>query len=178
MKKITAFFPKICLVILLIAVGMMDAGTATAVPQKAPSFSGVTIDGKPFSSVSLKGKPYIVNFFATWCPPCRSEIPDMVAIQKAYASRGFTFVGVAVSEQEPKVKSFMREHGITYPVIMSNHALESTFSRYIEGGITGIPTTFVVDASGNLVTVVVGAQSRQWFEQMINASLSRKPLLK
>ena len=178
MKKITAHLPGICLVILLIAVRMMDAGSAMAAPQKAPLFSGVTIDGKPFSSASLKGKAYIVNFFATWCPPCRSEIPDMVAIQKAYASKGFTFIGIAVSDKDPAVKSFMKSQGIVYPVIKGNQALVDTFSPYIDGGIHGIPTSFVVDSSGNLTTSMVGAQSRQRFEQLINASLSRKPLSK
>jgi thiol-disulfide isomerase/thioredoxin len=174
MKKITSPLAVLFLTVILFAANLMASGNAMAAPVQAPSFSGVTIDGKPFSSASLKGKAYIVNFFATWCPPCRSEIPDMVAIQKVYAARGFTFIGIAVNETEPSVKSFMKSNGITYPVLMATPALVSTFNRYIDGGITGIPTSFVVDSSGNVTQAMVGPRSRAMFEQIINTSISHK----
>jgi len=175
MKKITSSLAVCCLALILFATNLMAAGKAAGAPAQAPSFSGVTIDGKPFSSASLKGKAYIVNFFATWCPPCRSEIPDMVAVQKAYEAKGFTFIGIAVNETEPSVKSFIKSKGITYPVLMATPALVGAFNRYVDGGITGIPTSFVVDSSGNLTDAMVGPRSKEMFEKIINTSISRKP---
>lgn len=147
---------------------------AVVASVKAPAFSAVTIDGKAVSSADLKGKAYIVNFFATWCPPCRAEIPDMVAVQKAWASRGFTFIGIAVNETEPSVRSFMKSNGITYPVVMATPALVATYNRYVNGGISGIPTSLIVDASGNLTGVIVGPRDRAAFEQIIGNAVTKK----
>jgi peroxiredoxin len=99
----------------------------------------------------------------------------MVAVQKAYEAKGFTFIGIAVNETEPSVKSFIKSKGITYPVLMATPALVGAFNRYVDGGITGIPTSFVVDSSGNLTDAMVGPRSKEMFEKIINTSISRKP---
>ncbi|HWR02151.1 MAG TPA: TlpA disulfide reductase family protein [Chlorobaculum sp.] len=174
MKKITSSLAVVCLTVILFASNLMASGNAWAAPAAAPSFSGVTIDGKPFSSASLKGKAYIVNFFATWCPPCRGEIPDMVVLQKAYAAKGFTFIGIALDDSSAPVKNLIRKDAINYPVIMGNKAIVSKFNPYIDGGINGIPSSFVVDSSGNLTQALVGAQSKEAFERIINSAIGRK----
>jgi thiol-disulfide isomerase/thioredoxin len=169
-SRVSALFTAL----ILILASLTPSRPAGAAPVAAPVFTAVTVDGKPVSSASLKGKAYIVNFFATWCPPCRSEIPDMVLVQKAWASKGFTFIGIAVSEKEPDVKSFMKSNGINYPVVMATPALVKSFNRYVDGGITGIPTTFVIDASGNLTNVIIGPRSKAAFEQIISSSIAKK----
>ena len=173
MKTIQSRFSYLCAALLIVVAGLMFARPSMAASTKAPSFTGVTIDGKPFSSGSLAGKPYIVNFFATWCPPCRAEIPDMVATQKVWAAKGFTFVGIAVNETEPSVKGFIKNNGINYPVIMATPAIVQAFNRYVDGGISGIPTTFVIDASGNLTNVIIGPRDKATFDQIIRASLPK-----
>ncbi|HHE31452.1 MAG TPA: TlpA family protein disulfide reductase [Chlorobaculum parvum] len=174
MKRNTLPFAALFLALVLFAVQSTVTETAKAASVPAPSFSGKTIDGKPFSSSSLKGKGYIVNFFATWCPPCRAEIPDMVEIQKKYEKQGFTFVGMAVNETGPKVQSFIKSKGINYPVLMATQELIQTFNGYKVGGISGIPTSFVVDVSGQLIGVIVGPRSLEQFEQIVNAALNSK----
>jgi len=174
MKRITLSLAALCMALILMFSQFIPSSTAVASTVPAPSFSGLTVDGRQFSSSSLKGKAYIVNFFATWCPPCRAEIPDMVAVQKAYASQGFTFVGIAVNEKVPNVKSFMSRNGITYPVLMATPDLIRAFNGYIDGGISGIPTSFVVDASGMVTGVIVGPRSKSQFEQIIRSSISAK----
>ena len=174
MKRVTTAFTAICMALALLCSQFAPSSTAVASTAPAPSFSGVTIDGKSFSSSSLKGKAYIVNFFATWCPPCRKEIPDMVQVQKAYAAKGFTFVGIAVNETVPSVKGFMNRNGMTWPVLMATPELVSVFNSYIDGGITGIPTSFVVDSAGKVTGVMVGPRSRSQFEQIIRSSISAK----
>jgi thiol-disulfide isomerase/thioredoxin len=176
MKRITCSLAALCMAFLLMISQIVIAGDAFAEQSTAPSFSGVTVDGRPFSSASLKGKAYIVNFFASWCPPCRAEIPDMVKVQRAWESKGFTFVGIAVNEQVPNVKNFKRQNGITYPVMMATPGLVRAFNGYIAGGISGIPTSFVVDASGRLTGVIVGPRSKAEFEQMVKTALNAKPV--
>ena len=174
MKTTISRLPVFLAAMFLVVAGLTLSRPAVAAPVKAPVFSGVTIDGRPVSSTSLSGKAYIVNFFATWCPPCRSEIPDMVQIQREWASKGFTFVGIAVNEQVPNVQEFMKRNSINYPVLMATPALVQAFNRYVDGGISGIPTTFVIDASGNLTNVIIGPRDKAAFEQIIRASLPRK----
>ncbi len=175
MKRITAPFAALMAALMFLTLSLTFSAQASAASAPAPAFSGVTVDGRPFSSASLKGKAYIVNFFATWCPPCRSEIPDMVKVQRAWESRGFTFVGIAVNEKVPNVKNFMRQNGITYPVMMATPELVRAFNGYIDGGISGIPTTFVIDTSGRLTGVIVGPRSKAEFDQLVKTALSAKP---
>ncbi len=178
MKRVTSRFAAIMAALMVFAASFTFSGQASAAPPPAPAFSGVTVDGKPFSSSSLKGKAYIVNFFATWCPPCRAEIPDMVQVQRTWQSKGFTFVGIAVNEKVPNVKNFMRQNGMTWPVMMATPELIRAFNGYIDGGITGIPTTFVVDASGKVTGVIVGPRSKAEFDQIVRTALSAKPTKK
>jgi thiol-disulfide isomerase/thioredoxin len=175
MKRITTAFTALGVALMIFAAQCVFPGNANAAAT-APSFAGVTVDGKPFSSSSLKGKAYIVNFFATWCPPCRAEIPDMVKVQRAWESKGFTFVGIAVNEQVPNVKNFMRSNGMTYPVMMATPELIRAFNGYIDGGITGIPTTFVIDSTGKLTGVIVGPRSKAEFDQLVKTALNAKPV--
>jgi len=156
---------------------LLTVGAASAAPSAiAPSFSGTGLDGRQISSRQLSGKAYIVNFFASWCPPCRAEIPDMVALQNAYKAKGFTFIGIAVNENDESMRKFMKTNGITYPVMMADQKIVSAYGRFVEGGLRAIPTSFVVNRSGNIIRVVPGARSKADFEKMIVEAL--KPSVK
>ncbi|MBN1278313.1 MAG: TlpA family protein disulfide reductase [Chlorobium sp.] len=164
MKKMAAG-PAVFMAALLILFTVGIAGAAQS--PVAPAFSGTGMDGKTVSSGQLAGKAYIVNFFASWCPPCRAEIPDMVELQKKYGVKGFTFIGAAVNENEVSIKKFMKANGITYPVILADQKIVSAYSRYVPGGLRSIPTTFVVDRSGKITRVFSGVRSKADFEKMI-----------
>ncbi len=142
--------------------------TAEAFSQ-APLFSIQTLDGNTLSLSDLKGKGVIVNFWATWCPPCRAEIPHMVELQTEYAGR-FTFIGIAVSDQEDKVSAFVSQKGINYPVAMDN-GLSQIYGKLIQGGLRSIPTSFVIDRNGNIIDVIVGMADKAKFERAIQLSL-------
>lgn len=174
MKRVTSSFAALYLALVLFAMQFTLPASARAASVPAPAFSGQTVDGQPFSSASLKGKAYIVNFFATWCPPCRAEIPNMVEIQKKYEAKGFTFIGIAVNETEPNVQKFMDREDITWPVLMATDEIIKTFNSYVLNGIRGIPTSFVVDASGQLTGVIVGPRSLEQFEKIVDSSLTRR----
>lgn len=142
--------------------------TATTLAN-APNFAIQTIDGKNLSLSELKGKGVILNFWATWCPPCRAEIPAMIELQREYAEK-FTFIGVAINDQEEKVRAFASEKSMNYPIAMDN-GVASEYAKLIDGGIQGIPTSFAIDKNGNVIDVIVGMADKSRFEAMIKKTI-------
>ncbi len=176
MKKLVGQAVKVCVCSALFlagAAGMVSAVQQPVVSPLAPAFAAVSLSGKAVGSAQLSGKVYIVNFFASWCPPCRAEIPDMVALQNQYGRKGFTFIGVAVNETEPKIRDFISKNKISYPVVMADAQLVSAFSRYVEGGIHAIPTSFVVNSSGRITRVITGSRSKSVLDQIITDALKK-----
>jgi len=159
------------------AVGaLFEASPAVALPL-APGFAARSLDGKAVESTQFVGNVYIVNFFASWCPPCRAEIPDMVALQQQYGRKGFTFIGVAVNETEPAIRDFIIKNKISYPVVMADDKIVSAFSRYVSGGFNAIPTSFVVNSSGRMTQVITGGRSKEVFEKIIVDALKKPQIL-
>ena len=99
----------------------------------------------------------------------------MVELQSKYGRQGFTFIGVAVNETVPSIRSFISSNKITYPVVMADDQLVNSFGRYVEGGVRAIPTSFVVNTSGRISLVITGARSKEVFEKIIVEAL-RKPV--
>lgn len=120
-------------------------------PAPVAAFSAQDLDGRRLSSEAFKGKVVIVNFWATWCPPCRAEIPDLIALQDKYRD-ALQIVGVSQDEiPAEQVKRFAVEHRMNYPVVMSTKEIEALFP-----GIHALPTSFVLDREGRLVQKHVG----------------------
>ena len=153
---------------LLLALFLFAIGNAQSVqPQKAPNFSLKTYDGKIIELAKLKGTVVVVNFWATWCPPCRAEIPDFIKVYDTYISKGLEIVGIALDEDGwPKVKPFLEKNKINYPIVLGN---AEVIQQY--GGIEGIPTTFIVDKKGNIVDHQVGMLTKGILEQKIKSLL-------
>jgi thiol-disulfide isomerase/thioredoxin len=125
-------------------------------PTAVPSFSMRDLDGRTISSDSLRGKVTIINFWATWCPPCRAEIPDLVALQEKYRDQ-LQVIGISQDEVGPDaVRKFATEQHMNYPIVMSTPELEKIFT-----GIYALPTSFIVDRTQQIVQKHVG---------MLNAS--------
>ena len=104
-------------------------------------------DGKTVSSDVFKGKALLVTFFATWCPPCRQEIPALIKLQEEFGEQGFSVVALSVDEGGPEiVAKLMEQAKINYPVLMADHSIAREF-----GGIAGIPTSFLVNKKGHVV---------------------------
>src|SRR6516164_7807702 len=120
-------------------------------PKPAAAFALHTIDNREVSLASLRGKVTIVNFWATWCPPCRAEIPDLIALQQKYREQ-LQIVGVSKDEGGPEiVRKFVADHEINYPVAMSSPEFDRLFP-----GVAALPTSFVIDRDGNVVQKHVG----------------------
>ena len=143
---------------------------AHAATTAAPEWQLNDPDGQPVKLSDFKGKVVILDFWATWCPPCRAEIPGFIALQKQYAAQGLTVVGVSLDTAGASVvKSFMQHLGMNYPVVIGD---EKTAADY--GGITAIPTTFVIDRSGKIVTSHQGYASQVVFESEIRPLLNAR----
>src|ERR1043166_6886914 len=120
-------------------------------PKPVADFVIRTIDGHEVSAASLRGKVTIVNFWATWCPPCRAEIPDLVALQEKYRDQ-LQIIGVSEDEGPVDgVKRFAADHHMNYPVVMVSPEIEKMFP-----GIGALPTSFVVNRDARVVQKHVG----------------------
>lgn len=109
-----------------------------------------------------KGKVVVINFFATWCPPCLKELPEFVEMQKAYQSKGVQFIGVCVDGSRSEILAFAKTHQLNYPVAMDNQDLTSIF-----GDIQGVPTTFLIDRNQRIVDQWVGYKNRGAVEEKL-----------
>jgi thiol-disulfide isomerase/thioredoxin len=120
-------------------------------PAAAPAFIARDLDGREVSTASLRGKVVLINFWATWCPPCRAEIPDLVALQEKYKDR-LQIIGISEDEVAPAVvKRFAVEHKMNYPIVMTSPELERMFP-----GVSALPTSFIVDRQSRVVQKHVG----------------------
>ena len=118
-------------------------------------------------SKQLEGQVLLVNFFATWCPPCIQEIPVFVSLQNSFKQKGFSVVAFSMDEGDPlPVKKIIGKYGINYPVLMSEPAVARSF-----GGVTGIPVTFLVNRKGEIVKKYLGYTEHEALEEEIEKML-------
>jgi thiol-disulfide isomerase/thioredoxin len=136
-------------------------------PEPLPAFLAHDLDGQVVSTAALKGKVVLVNFWATWCPPCREEIPELVKLQAAYKDQ-LQIIGVSEDEDVPPelVKNFARTMHVNYPILIVSRELEKEF-----GGIPALPTSFLVNKEGGVVQKHVGLFPGEVYDHEIRALL-------
>jgi len=135
-------------------------------PQPLPPFLLSDLDGDVVSTASWRGKVVILNFWATWCPPCREEIPEMIELSKRFKDR-LQIVGVSMDDApEDEVRQFTRNLGIDYPIVMGSGALSREY-----GGVPALPTTFVANTEGRIVQKHEGLYPIDMYDSEIRSLL-------
>jgi cytochrome c biogenesis protein CcmG/thiol:disulfide interchange protein DsbE len=135
--------------------------------QTAPDFALKDGDGKTVRLSDYRGKVVLLDFWATWCGPCKTEIPWFIEFERKYKDRGFAVLGVSMDDDGwDVVKPFLKRIGVNYRVVMGN---EQTGDLY--GGIEALPTAFLIDRQGRVAIEHVGLSSRREFEDGIEKLL-------
>lgn len=133
----------------------------------SPTWKLTDLAGQEIGRDSLLGKVVVVDFWATWCPPCVHEIPGYIALQKKYGERGLVIIGLSVDQKgAAAVTPFAQKHGINYALALADEATINAF-----GGIEGIPTTFLIDREGRIRDKKVGAMDADAYEKLITPLL-------
>jgi peroxiredoxin len=141
------------------------------VPKTAPDFSLPDLDGKTVRLSDSAGKVRLVDFWATWCAPCREEIPGFKELHAKYKDEGFELIAISMDEEGDKVvRPFVEKAGIPYTNLIGNDAVGDAF-----GGIVGFPSAFLVDRDGKIVSRYVGAVPKRVFEARIREMLGLVP---
>ncbi len=141
---------------------MAKAGTTAGMPlltsdnidgRIAPNWSLPTPEGTQLSLSAFKGHPVVLDFWATWCGPCREEIPIWEQLQKQYANKGLVIVGISEDDHKQDVLSFLKQTPLTYPVVMDQDRLSGSY-----GLATGLPTTLLVRKDGTIAERIEGLE--------------------
>jgi peroxiredoxin len=146
-----------------------------AVGQKAPEFELKTLDGKTAKLSDYKGKAVLLNFWATWCEPCKIEMPWLVGFNQQYGPQGFTVLGVAMDDDADKkdwvqkdIQKFTTEVKVNYPILLGNSKVGDTY-----GGVPFLPEIFYIDRNGKIVEHAVGLKGKAEIEDNIKKALGQ-----
>ena len=156
----TAILPAAC--------DKRSTGVAAAKELKtAPDFNLKDLEGGEVKLSDYRGKVVILDFWATWCPPCIKGIPDFVELQKEYGDKGLAILGISL-DQNPKqvLPKFIKKYKVNYPILLTDGKVDKAY-----GGVTGIPTTFVIDRKGETYKQYVGFRPQKVFETDIKTLL-------
>jgi len=148
-------------------------GSVSSGTKVAPNFSWKGADGKDRSLKDYSGKVVMLNFWGTWCPPCRAELPDIVKLRKELQKNGFEVIGLGLGEQArggktpaQRVAEFAKTNGLDYPLLLADERMAEAY-----GGIEAVPTTFIVNGKGEIVEKMIGMQSYEAFSEAVKKAM-------
>lgn len=135
----------------------------------APDFSLGGLNGQPVRLADFHGKVVLLDYWATWCAPCKIEIPHLIELQKKYGPQGLQVIGISMDDGLKPVKSFAQELGINYPVALGDVKVAEAY-----GGVLGLPVVFLIDRQGRIYRKLPGVSDMQSMEADVR-SLLREP---
>ena len=168
------FFSRALLVSILVTLLVCACGgreeQSEPASRAAPDFALKDLKGGICRLADLKGKVLILNFFATWCGPCRQEIPDLIRIYERFQDKGLEIIGVSLDQEgESVLRPFIKRYGISYPIVLGTREVVLDF-----GGVEGIPTTFFIDHNGSITNYFVGLRPGYVIEESVRKLLKQR----
>ena len=165
------------LIAIAIAVAVYEAGQHQArkggrpgaIGAPAAAFSLQDLSGKPLNIADYRGKVVLLDFWATWCTPCRAEIPEFVEYQNKYGGQGLQVIGISMDDDITPARQFYAQFKMNYPVAVGNANLAENY-----GGILGLPVTFLIDRQGRIAAKYVGAADMNDMRQKLESLLAAK----
>lgn len=165
-KVLKVVLPIILTLVLLLTGCSADSKTLVArVGEPAPDFQLQNLNEQSVSISELRGKPVLLNFWATWCPPCRAEMPYLQQIYEEWTEKGLVLLTINIGESPSKVEDFMQSYNLSLPVLLDTKKVVAQMYN-----ITGIPTSFFIDKNGIIQEKKVGAF---WTKEEIEEYLSK-----
>jgi peroxiredoxin len=164
-----AFVPIIFALVLAgvyLAAHFAKRGHISGKGSPAPEFSLADLDGRNINLHAYRGKVVLLNFWATWCEPCRKEIPRFIQFQNAYASKGLQVIGISMDDDPKPVREFRSEYKVNYPLVIGDAKLAESY-----GGVLGLPISFVIDPQGRIIAKHIGAVDLNKIEGQIQRLL-------
>lgn len=149
MNKIPKIILLLVLALVILATGCTETGAA--VGDRAPDFQLQDLEGNEVSLSSLRGSPILLNFWATWCPPCRLEMPFIQEVYQEWTDKGLVILAIDMGESAATVREFMQNNNYTIPVLLDTRRVVS--QKY---NVTAIPTTFFIDRNGVIQDKLIG----------------------
>ncbi len=143
-----------------------EHATNPATCRPAPDFSLPDLSGQTLALSRYRGKVVLLDFWATWCDPCKDEIPHFIDMQDRYGPHGLQVIGISMDDDETLARDFYRQFKMNYPVAMGNADLAGQY-----GGILGLPITFIIDPEGRIVSRHIGATDASVFETEVRILL-------
>src|SRR5689334_1797690 len=138
---------------------------------QAPDFTLTTLDGKSVKLSDYRGKAVLINFWATWCAPCKIEMPWFVELYQQYKPKGFEIVGIAMDDSGQKeISDFVKEMKVNYTILQGTEKVGDDY-----GGVQFMPETFILDRNGKIVKTIFGLHSESDFEDGIKQALGEAP---
>jgi cytochrome c-type biogenesis protein len=138
--------------------------------EPAPDVELKTLDGQPFRLSELRGRVVLLNFWATWCGPCRKEIPELNAMHRDLEARGFSVVGVSTYDSADQIKDFQKDLRQDYKLALGDADAQAKFA------VSALPTTFIIDREGRIREKIIGERNRVAFERYVNPLLAETPI--
>jgi cytochrome c biogenesis protein CcmG/thiol:disulfide interchange protein DsbE len=145
-----------------------NGGRPGALGSAAAGFSLQDLNGKPLDLASYRGEVVLLNYWATWCTPCRGEIPQFVEFQNKYGSQGLQLIGISMDDDPTPVRAFYQQFKMNYPVVMGTTNLADSY-----GGVLGLPVTFLIGRDGRITAKYVGATDLAALQQKIESLLAK-----
>jgi thiol-disulfide isomerase/thioredoxin len=136
--------------------------------KQAPEWTLDNLEGKKINTADFKGKVQIIDLWATWCPPCRKGIPELMELQEQYKKNGLEIIGIALDNTIDPVKEFATTTKFNYTIVFGNRKTANLYGR-----IEAIPTTFIIDKTGKVVKKLVGYQPKSVFEEELKTLLNK-----